>query len=189
MTLEYVLNQHGLVDGENITLDFSVQFNLMGPAFEGGTGDYVALFEPVASDMQAANKAYIVTSIGADSGEVPYTAYMAKSSFLRDKGDIAEKFLRAVYRAMEKIRTLSADELAQALLPYFEGSTLESVRGAVASYQSIDAWMSTPVMTEDSFTRMQDIMENAGELTGRVPFSKLIDNTIAEKVVAEYAAG
>ena len=39
-------------------------------------------------------------------------------------------------------------------------------------------------MTEDSFTRLQDIMENAGELSERVEFSELVDNSFAEAVMA-----
>lgn len=37
-------------------------------------------------------------------------------------------------------------------------------------------------MTEDSFNRMQDIMQNAGELSDRIEFSKVIDNSIADKI-------
>lgn len=187
MTFEYVLNNNGLIDGQNVTLDDSVAFNLMGPAFEGNKGDYVTLFEPVASDMQAAGKGYIVASIGADSGEVPYTAYMAKKTFLENKPDVAEKFLRAVYRAMVQIHEMTAEEIAEKILVYFDGSTLESIVGAVKSYQDIDAWMDIPVMKESSFSRMLDIMQNAGELSERVPFDKLIDNTIAERVVQQLA--
>ena len=39
-------------------------------------------------------------------------------------------------------------------------------------------------MPEESFSRLQDIIESAGELTQRVEFSKVIDN---KYVVEEYA--
>lgn len=41
------------------------------------------------------------------------------------------------------------------------------------------------MMSEDSFNRLQDIMEMAGELGARVEFENLIDNSFAEKVVGE----
>ena len=53
MTFEYVVNKHGLKNGENITLNNDIAFNLMGPSFEGGTGDYTTLFEPLASEYHA----------------------------------------------------------------------------------------------------------------------------------------
>ena len=77
MTLEYVLRQHGLTPGEDVTVDTSVQFNMMAGAFTGGGGDYVTLFEPTATEVEQAGKGYILCSIGQESGEIPYTAYFA----------------------------------------------------------------------------------------------------------------
>ena len=54
MTLEYVLRQHGLTPGEDVTVDTSVQFNMMAGAFTGGGGDYVTLFEPTATEVEQA---------------------------------------------------------------------------------------------------------------------------------------
>ena len=183
MTLQYVLNNHGLINGQNITLNYDVQFNLMGPAFEGGTGDFVTLFEPVASNMQTAGKGYILTSIGKDSGEVPYTAYQAEKSYITDNPETIKAFIRAIYKAQQVIITMNAADIAEKILPYFEGSTLSSITAAVKSYQDIDAWMSTPVMTNESFDRLQDIMENAGELSSRADFEKLVDNTYAQEII------
>ena len=188
MTLEYVLNQHGLFDGENITLRFDIKFDLMAPAFESGTGDYVALFEPVASNLEKNNKGYIVASIGADSGEVPYTAYMAEQSYIKKNPEIIRKFLRAIYRAQVKIKTMTDEEVAEKILPHFAGSTLEQIVAAVKNYREIDAWMENPVMTEESFERMQDILENAGQLEtdNRADYDKLVDNSYVEAVIAEF---
>ena len=44
MSLEYALNKNGLFNGENVTLNFDIQFNLTTAAFESGTGDYVTMF-------------------------------------------------------------------------------------------------------------------------------------------------
>ena len=51
MALEYAIKKAGLVDGKDYTLNFDVQFDLIGPAFDGGTGDYCTMFEPAASAM------------------------------------------------------------------------------------------------------------------------------------------
>ena len=75
MILQYVLNNKGYRDGENITMDYSIQFGALAPAFTGGTGDFVPLFEPAASQLVQEGKGYIVSAIGMDSGEIPYTCY------------------------------------------------------------------------------------------------------------------
>lgn len=185
MTLQYVFNQKGYFEGENIIFDTSTSFNNMAGAFLGGTDDYVALFEPTASDVVRQGKGHIVASIGEYGGEVPYTAYMAKQSYIEKNPDIIEKFLRAVYKAQTYIETADVDVIAEKLLPHFAGFSKEDVKTSVLSYRRIDAWMKNPVMTEESFNKLQTIMENAGELETRVEFSKLIDNSFAQKIMQE----
>ena len=68
MTFEYILKEHQLTP-EDYTLNFDVAFNLMTSAFEGGVADYCTMFEPGASEYQAAGKGYIVASVGEAGGE------------------------------------------------------------------------------------------------------------------------
>lgn len=99
MTLEYVLRQNGLTPGVDVTVDTSVQFNMMAGAFTGGQGDYVALFEPTATQVEAAGQGYVLTSIGQESGEIPYTAYFANLSWLENNADTAQRFVNAIAKA------------------------------------------------------------------------------------------
>ena len=55
----------------------------MSGAFIGGTGDYVALFEPTASELEKEGYGHIVASIGELGGNVPYTTYNAKKATLK----------------------------------------------------------------------------------------------------------
>ena len=82
MTFEYVLKQNGLKPGEDVILDDSIKFDLLAGAFSAGTADYVTLFEPTATMTAQAGKGYIVASIGKESGDIPYTAYFAKKSYI-----------------------------------------------------------------------------------------------------------
>ncbi len=85
MTLEYVLRQNGLEPHVDLEVDTSVQFNLMGGAFEGGMGDYVTLYEPTASAFEQAGKGYILAAVGTASGELPATAFQVRKSLLAEK--------------------------------------------------------------------------------------------------------
>lgn len=182
MTLNYVLKQHGLIPGEDVEVISNVQFNLMGGAFEGGTGDYVTLFEPTATLFERNGSGYIVANIGLESGEVPYTAFMTMPQTIKNEPELVEAFLRAVYKAQVFVENNSDSEVAKAMKAFFpdaDESTLELVS---KSYRATDSWMKTPVMTSEAFTRLQDIMETNGELKARVNFSELVDNSFAEKV-------
>ncbi|MGN1234725.1 MAG: ABC transporter substrate-binding protein [Christensenellaceae bacterium] len=178
MTFEYVLKSNDVTDA---LLNYDVAFNLMVGAFEGGTADYCTMFEPTASEYQAAGKGYIVASVGEASGEVPYTCFSAKQSWLSKNSETAEKFLRAVTRAVKTTMEADTTELANLLTKSFESTSLASLRTSIESYKRIDAWRTELTMTEASLDRLQDIMESAGELPERVSYTALVDNTLAER--------
>ena len=184
MTFEYVLNQNGLKDGKDLTLNYDVAFNLMTSAFEAGTADYCTMFDPVAYEYEAAGKGYVVASVGEASGEVPYTCYIAKNSWLEKNQDKAEGFLRAVTKAVKYINETSPETVAPYLVSYFEGTSEQSLAASVKRYRDIDAWRTELTMTEASFERLQDIIENAGELSRRAKIHELVNNDYAQKAYA-----
>lgn len=188
MTLEYVLNQHGLYDGVNITLNHDVEFALMAAAFQAGEGDYTTLFEPTASDFEINGSGNIVASIGEDSGSVPYTCFVAEKSYIEENSEIIEGFVRAIYKAIEFMEENDASVVAEWLLPSFEGTTAEQIENAVNSYLEIGAWKNDMSMTEDSWKRLLYIMQNAGELADGTDadYDKLVDNTISESVKSQF---
>jgi len=180
MTLEYVLGQHG-VTPENTNLDTSIDFNAMAGTFASGIGDYVTLFEPTASAMELEGSGYVLASVGEASGEIPYTAYFANESFVAENPDVIQRFTNAVAKGLKYVQEAPAEEIAEVIAPQFADTDLALLTMVVERYQSIDAWKADPVMTEDSFRRLQDVMEAAGELEQRAPYEEIVDNSFAEK--------
>ncbi len=183
MTLCYVLKQHGLTPGEDVTVIDNIQFNLMAGAFEGGTGDYVTLFEPTATEFQNAGKGYMVANVGEASGEVPYTAYLVTKDTLTNDADFVRSFISAIYKAQQWIVTATDDEIALAMQPFFPDSSLNSLKIVAKSYRETDAWKTEPVMYEEDYNRLLDVIDNAGQLSARPDYNLLIDNTIAYEVM------
>lgn len=182
MTFEYVLNELGMENNVDFTLNFDVQFNLMTSAFLGGTADYCTVFEPTASEYQASGQWHIVASVGEQGGEIPYTSFIALSSFIKDNPDTIKSFLKAIKKAHEFIDNHTEKEVAEAIVKQFPSTTITSIETSVKSYKGIDAWKKDLQATENSFERLQNIMESAGELSARVPFDKIVDNSMAKEV-------
>ena len=77
------------------------------------------------------------------------------------------------------------EQIAEVIMPYFPDADPVIITSAIARYLEIDAYSATPVMTQDSFERLQTVMESAGELSQRAPFESLVDNSFAERAAME----
>lgn len=185
MTLEYVLKKNGVVPGEDVEVLTHIQFALMAGAFTGGEGDFVTLFEPVATSVEMEGVGYVVASVGEDSGEIPYTVFSARKSFMQANQEVIQKFTNAIYRGQLWVQANSPAEIARVISPSFPDADEAVLAKVIERYKKIDAWAATPVFTEEAFTRLQDIMETAGELNKRAPYQELVTNKFADKAVEQ----
>lgn len=183
MTLEYVLKQNGIDPQNDLVLDDSIKFDLMAGAFTAGNADYVTLFEPTASMTELQGVGYVVASVGKESGEIPYTAYFAKKSFIKENEDIIQGFTNAIYEGEQWVRNHTAREIAEVVQEFFPDTDLDTLERAIQSYIDIDAWNENPVLKEESFDKLQEVMIEAGELSEKVPYSEIVNNTYAEKTI------
>lgn len=182
MTLEYVIKQNGLNPSKDLILDDSIKFDLMASAFTSGDADFVTLFEPTASNVEQIGKGYVVASVGKESGEIPYTAYFAKKSYIEENEELIQNFTNAIYKGQKWVKENTAEEVAKAIQSFFPDTSLELLATAVQSYKDIDAWNDTPVLKEESFDKLQEVMSEAGELTQKTPYDKIVNNKYAEEV-------
>lgn len=182
MALEYVIKQNGLDPATDMNFDNSISFDAMTGAFVGGVGDYVTIFEPTATMLELEGKGYILASVGEAAGEIPYTTYFANKSFIDENPELIQNFVDAIYEGQLWVENHTALEIAEVLLPSFPDSDIEVLETVVQRYKDIDAWNKTPYMTEESFNRLQDVIEGSGELSTRVPFDELVVNRFCENL-------
>lgn len=180
MVLEYVLKQHGLIPGNDLNVRTDIQFGVMAGAFVGGEGDYTTLFEPSATIIEQEGKGYVVASVGAESGYIPYTAYSATKSYIENNPEVIQKFTNAIYRGMLWVESHSAEEVAKSIQPHFPDTDIATLTTVVERYRSIGSWAPNLVLTKDGLDRLQDIMIDAGELTEPVPYEEIVITRFAE---------
>lgn len=183
MTFEYVLKKNGLNPKKDLALDDSIKFDLMAGAFAGGNAEYVTLFEPTASMTEAAGKGYIVASVGEASGEIPYTAYFAKKSYIEHNSEVIQGFTNAIYKGEQWVKNHSASEIAEIIKDFFPDTNFEMLTTAIQSYINIDAWKTNPILEEESFNLLQTVMKEAGELEKEGDYNKIVNNNYAQKAI------
>lgn len=183
MTLEYVLKKNGIDPQKDAVLDDSIKFDLMAGAFASGNADYVTLFEPTASLTQNEGKGYVVASVGEAAGEIPYTAYFAKKSYIENNEETIQKFTNAIYKGQQWVKEHNAKEIAEAIQSFFPDTEIELLATVIQNYKNIDAWNDTPVLKEEVFNRLEEVMMMAGELKEKAPYDEIVNNQYAEQAI------
>lgn len=174
MTFEWALKQHGINPKTDLFIDTSVAFPAMEGAFVGGNGDFVTLFEPNATSVEKNGLGYVVAYVGLLGGDVPYTAYNAKKSYIETNQEVIKKFTKAVDKGLKYVYSHDSKEIAKIMLDYFPDTTLDDMIKIVDRYKLGEAWKKEIIINESEWKHIQEIIEAAGELDKYVPYEKLI---------------
>ena len=164
------------IDPAKVNLNYSVEFASLSGSFIGGVGDYVNLFEPNATLLEQEGYGHVVASIGRLSGEMPYTAFYTKKSYLEENKDLLERFSRAINKGLEYVQTHTARETAEVILPQFTDSSLDELEMFVARYKESDSWLPSTYIPEEYFKNLEDLMIENDLLEDYVPYDDLIYN-------------
>ena len=131
--------------------------------------------------IEAEEKGYILASVGQEAGEIPYTAYSAKKSYISKNSDLIQRFTNAINKGLQWVNSHTAEEVAQIILDSFPDTDLALMTTVVQRYKDIDVWNQSPFLEESSFDKLQTVMESAGELSKRAPYNQIVNNKYALK--------
>ena len=181
MVFEFILMKHGIDPKTDLTIDQSIDFGSTAAAFSGGQGEFTVEFEPHATALEAKGDGYVVASLGEESGYVPYTSFSAKKSYIEANPDTIQAFTNALQKGMEYVTSHSPEEIAKVIQPQFEETNLDTLTTIISRYYEQDTWKDNLIFEEDSFTLLQNILEEGGELPQRVPYADLVNTEFAKK--------
>ena len=185
MTLEHVLKKNGLTITQNgqdknadVNIRVDVSFDATSGVFVAGESDYVTAFEPTASQIEATKKGYIVSSIGKDSGIVPYTCFSSVKSYFEGNKDKLKKFTTAIKKGLDYINNTETNKIIEYLKPSFQTSKDDEIESVINNYKKIEAWPNKLGFTKENFTKLIDIVKEAGELDKdiKIPYDKIVTN-------------
>lgn len=185
LVLEYVLKQNGIVPNKDMELINNISYTSTSGAFVGDIGDYTVEFEPTATALEQQGNGYIVASLGTASGYVPYTVYMATSTYMEENPEVIQKFTNAIQKGQTWVHEHTSEEIAQVILPQFPDSDLETLTTIIERYKQQDTWKENTLFEPEGFTLIQDIMEQGGELSARVPYEDMIVTEFSKNALAQ----
>ena len=174
MTFEWGLKENGIDPKNDLSIDTSVDFAAMEGTFIGGDQDFVTLFEPNATSVEKQGLGYVVGYVGEWGGEVPYTAYNAKKSYIKENKEVIEGFTNAVNKGLEYVMNTDSEKVAEDILEFFPELSLDELTVMIERYKTNDAWPNSTEITEKDFDHIQEIMQSAKELDKKAPYDKLV---------------
>lgn len=181
MVFEYILKKNGLDPVNDLTIDQSISFGLTAAAFTSSAADYTIEFEPFATTLEMEGSGAVVASLGTESGYVPYTAYSARKSYLKQHPEVIQSFTNAIQKGLDYVNSHSSEEIAKVISPHFKETPVDKLTLIVERYKSQDTWKEDTVFEENSFTLLKRILEEAGELKAEVPYNELVTMDFSKK--------
>lgn len=190
MVFEYILKKYGMDPKTDLTIDQSINFGLTAAAFpEMEDVDYTVEFEPFATSLEQEGEGVVVASLGVESGYVPYTAYSVTKSYMEENPETIQAFTNAIQKGLNYVLSHSAKEIAKTIQPQFPEMETEALEKIVTRYLEQDTWKEDTIFQKESFELLENILEEAGELTEYVPYEKLVNTEYAEKAAETVRDG
>lgn len=182
MVYEYVLRENGISPSQ-VKIDQSIDFGSTAAAFSGGLGDYTIEFEPSATALEQSGDGYVVASLGIDSGYLPYTAFSAKESYIKENKDLIQHFTNALQKGMDYVATHTPEEIASVITPQFKETDEDTLTLIVSRYYEQETWNEDLILREEGYNLMLTILEESGVLSGAAPYEELVNTEFAQKAV------
>lgn len=117
---------------------------------------------------------YVVGSVGELSGEMPYTAFYARKSYIKNNKDIVRKFNKAINKGLDFVINNSDEEVALSIIDQFPDTSLKDTINIIKRYREADSWLVNTSISEDSYKNLENIMIDNDLLDNYVPFNKLV---------------
>ena len=164
------------IDKNKININTSIEFAELSGAFIGGDGDYVNLFEPLASKLEDNKNGYVVESVGQISGEFPYTAFYARKSFIKNNEELLKKFSIAIKKGMDFTLNNDGDKISKVIKNQFNDTDEDTLAIMINRYKEADAWLSTPYIEKDFFNTIVKLLEDNNLINSPVNYDEIINN-------------
>lgn len=164
------------IDIDKININYSVEFAALSGSFIGGTGDFVNLFEPNATSLEEQGYGTVVASVGEMSGEVPYTAFYARKSYIKENSDVIEAFTKAIARGIEYTLENDSRIVAEDIIEQFPDTDVSELTLMINRYKEYDCWLENPFVSEEIFTNLEDFLIDFDLIDEYVPYEDLVNN-------------
>ena len=164
------------INKNKVNINTSIEFAELSGSFISGEGDYVNLFEPLASKLEDNKNGYVVESVGQISGEFPYTAFYARKSFIKKNTELLKKFSNAIKRGMDFTLNNDGDVVAKVIEKQFSDTDTLTLANMIERYKDADAWLKTPFVEEEFYNTIVNLLKDNDLLDSPIYYNDMVNN-------------
>jgi NitT/TauT family transport system substrate-binding protein len=179
LCLQQVLRNYGIDTGA-IKLITDVPTPQAVEMFLRGEADYIEQGQPVVERLVHTGRGSVVASEGEAVGALPFSAYLTTPAYATGHAEVLHRFARAFYQAQQWITRHSAEEISQLIAPSFPDIEPELCTRAVGRYLAQDTWACDPLLREEGFNYLLDILIGGGFISKRYPYAEHVNVEFAQ---------
>lgn len=162
------------IDKNKIKINYNIDFASLSGAFIGNTGDYVNLFEPTALKLENEGYGYVLQSIGLLSGEMPYTTFYARKSYIENNKEIIKSFTKAINKGLEFVKNNDEMKIAKSIYKQFPDLSLNDLSTIIKRYKDADSFLDSSYIEEKLLINLENLLIDNNLLKDYVPYNDLI---------------
>ena len=126
--------------------------------------------------LEKNNQGYIVSSVGKFSGEMPYTVFYSKKSYIKNNQDTIKKFTKAISKGLNYVNNNEPKDIAKIISKQFPDNSITELEVMIKHYKEADTWLKNSTVCEKALKNLEDLLIKNKLIDGYVPFNKLVIN-------------
>jgi NitT/TauT family transport system substrate-binding protein len=146
-------------------------------ALRQGELDVAQLFEPYVSMALQSGAGEVLYAANA-RGPTVYTTFLATRDSIRRNRTAFDAMVRATRRTLAWVGEHSAQELADAVAPYYPHVAGELLASSLARYRDAGLWARTPQVSRQGFARLADSLKSGGFISRLHAYEDCVDESL-----------
>ena len=151
--------------------------------FKAGQGDYIHLPQPAVEQLIEEGSGRLAAALGPVNGHISYSSFATTNRFIESSPDVVRSFTRGFYNAQRWLAENDADTVGASVSSFFPEIGPEVVVKAIARYKAQDTWATDPLLREDGYDALQDVLVGAGLAKARQPYDRIIRTDFAREAM------
>ena len=146
-------------------------------ALRRGELDVAQMFEPYVSMSSRAGAGDVLYAANS-RGPTVYTTFLASRDSIRRNRAGFEAMVRATRRTLTWVAEHSAEELADAVAPYYPHVTHDLLARSLQRYWDAGLWARTPEVSREGFARLADSLQSGGFISRLHAYEDCVDQSL-----------